>query len=871
MAAARSRPSSSRSRDPRIIAAVVALVLFGGLGLWAWGRSSSTLKDKAPRTARSKSNRPPASTAKSSEAKEAADTSASATQGGSRAKDLRADRRQRSTADPATPESFVVVVETTEPGFRVEVDGILARDEAGAPLVTPCEIPLAPGPRSFRLARRSYRDISRDVVIIENETVSFEAAYDPFGEPTGYFASPFHDVAVGQSVALPQLLAGGRPQSPWLSQDGLDLWFTGEGTAGRGVFHAHRTQTDFPFETATLVQRTSEPVSSPSMTGDGLQVAFALPQQRQVRSLIRSETTEPFRPGPPLLFEEEGTERWPSVVLSPEGRTLFVIADRANRQRLRTATRRGDSPEFAFTKGTQDVPGTTPRLSADGTTWYWIDGGVVLKSRRGDAKSPFGPANQLCELPPEVAAQAATWDGYCLSHDEQWLWHPEKADGETTIVALRIQSAPSHGPRLVGRLRSAAEIAAKTAPMPAPEVTPTPAENSTTPPAESPFSYPAFRRQLADLLLIGNLSEAEALWQKAQQQASDSGIASVLQGDGLDLQLARGFWQRLQESVTGLQPGDKLRLGGSNRVVSAVAPVEWQVVTKSNAGQEKTWDLKELPPLELVAIADRITGSAHPDAPLQSAGFLLLSGQADTSEFRNRLMRAGPAQEGFVARWNARELLELKLEAEAGNLAQARRLIDRLVKRAPQSAEATAARDELNAFPARMKWTPKGGQQWQQPTPDTWEPQQPRAAGGYLASARQYRNFRLVLEWRTTEPTAHGGVFFRYSGNGPLRQNAWKLQLANDAGLTTPDRFSTGALFGIKPPLANRARAAGEWNSLELEVKGDRATARINGEPALDAVLNDPNIPERGEVCLDGEFRGISYRGVIIEPLPDTE
>ena len=209
--------------------------------------------------------------------------------------------------------------------------------------------------------------------------------------------------------------------------------------------------------------------------------------------------------------------------------------------------------------------------------------------------------------------------------------------------------------------------------------------------------------------------------------------------------------------------------------------------------------------------------------------------------------------------------------SEAGNLTRARRLIDQLVRRAPQSPEAVAAHEELAAFPSRLQWIPRGGQQWQQPAPHVWEPQQARAAGGHLASGQTYRNFRLLLEWCTTESTAQGGVFFRYSGSGPLRKNSWKLQLSNDAGLASPDRFSTGALFGIKPPTGHPIRPAGEWNSLELEVRGDRATARINDEPVLDAILSDPNIPPSGTVCLDGEFRGISYRDVIIEPLPDTE
>jgi hypothetical protein len=374
-----------------------------------------------------------------------------------------------------------------------------------------------------------------------------------------------------------------------------------------------------------------------------------------------------------------------------------------------------------------------------------------------------------------------------------------------------------------------------------------------------------------DHLLTGNVDAAHQLWTETSQQLTDPGTTAVLQGDAVEVDLARGFWQRLQRSVLALRPGDKLRLGGGNRTVLRADSDSGTVVTKTNSGQERSWVVKDLPVNELVLLADRADGGDSPQACLESAQLLLWGDQTETAEFRNRLQRALEGQQAFRARWNARELLELRFEAEAGNLTRARQLIEKLVRRAPQTAEAVAAQEELAAFPARLQWIPRGGQQWQQPAPHVWEPQQARAAGGHLASGRNYHNFRLALEWRTTEATAQGGVFFRYSGSGPLRKNAWKLQLSNDAGLASPDRFSTGALFGIKPPTAHPIRPAGEWNSLELEVKGDRAMAQINGEPVLNAILNDPNIPQSGILCLDGEFRGISYRQVVIEPLPDTE
>ena len=868
----RPRSSHRRGRTPQILAAGVILALFGSLGLWAWRQS-------APR-------RPPAN----SGATPGPESRPRSKSGSRRRETVTNDEttppvarptphpqeRQRSSPPPSdspNPKSqtpFLVAVETTEPGFLVEVDGILARNEDGDVLLTPCEIPLEPGPRLFRLARRGYRDITRQVVIIERETVSFESTYDPFGEPTGYFASPFHPAPVGEEVDLSPLLPDGKPQTPWLSQDGLDLYFCGESAAGRGVFHAHRRHSDLLFEPALLVQRTSELAASPSASSDGLQVAYVIPSQRQVRSLIRSETSDSFRSGPPLLFQEESLARWSRAYLTPEGRALLVFTTDSPPHQLKVARRRGDSAEFAFTGSSRQAPANVPSLSADGSMWYWLDANRLMKSRRNEAVNPFENGTPLCTLPENAAADSARWQGFSLSHDEQWLWFARAVEGKPYLAAMRIQAVPTHGPQLIGRPRDSLSSVEEPRPETSQADTPMSPRMADTPPQEIP-SYPAFRRRLVDELLTGNVAAAHQLWTEIRPHLTDPATAAILAGDAVELELARGFWQRLQQSVMALRPGDKLRMGGGNRTVAQTDPGSWSVVTRTNSGQERTWALKDLPVEELVLLADRAEGAASPQACLESAQMLLLGDETETADFRNRLQRSGGEQDAFRARWNARELLELRSEAAAGNLTRTRRLIDQLVRRAPQSPEAAAAQEELAAFPSRLQWTPQGGQQWQQTSPHVWEPQQARVAGGHLASGRTYRNFRLMLDWRTTEATAQGGVFFRYSGSGPLRKNAWKLQLSNDAGLASPDRFSTGALFGIKPPTAHPIRPGGEWNSLELEVKGDRATARINGESVLDAILSDPNIPPAGTICLDGEFRGISYRQVIIEPLPESE
>src|SRR5262249_16588717 len=173
------------------------------------------------------------------------------------------------------------------------------------------------------------------------------------------------------------------------------------------------------------------------------------------------------------------------------------------------------------------------------------------------------------------------------------------------------------------------------------------------------------------------------------------------------------------------------------------------------------------------------------------------------------------------------------------------------------------------SLPARLTWTPVGPQNWNMSTPGEFAASSRKAAGAYLVSAAEYGNFVLTLEWKTDSDAAQGGVYFRFKRGGDLRKNAFKIHFASDHAIrATPDRFSTGSLFGIKGPRTNNVRPTGEWNTLALRVEGDRVRATVNGVEVLDTPATDPNIGPQGYVCLDGEFGGITYRKVLVYELP---
>ena len=49
-----------------------------------------------------------------------------------------------------------------------------------------------------------------------------------------------------------------------------------------------------------------------------------------------------------------------------------------------------------------------------------------------------------------------------------------------------------------------------------------------------------------------------------------------------------------------------------------------------------------------------------------------------------------------------------------------------------------------------------------------------------------------------------------------------------------------------------------------LQVRGERTSVFINGKKVLQLLANDPAVPAKGFVALDGEFGGIAYRKILL-------
>jgi len=156
-----------------------------------------------------------------------------------------------------------------------------------------------------------------------------------------------------------------------------------------------------------------------------------------------------------------------------------------------------------------------------------------------------------------------------------------------------------------------------------------------------------------------------------------------------------------------------------------------------------------------------------------------------------------------------------------------------------------------------------------------WEDGVLRVTGpnGWLRSKRMYADFDLEVQFRFLTDDADSGIFFRAVGAEPFLRGwpnqAYQLQMRNPA---TQSRFPPlGGLFRHGMPeddtrfddaLARSVtRAAGQWQTLEITVAGERVTARINGTPVLEAqgIGNGS-----GYIGIQGETPSLEFRSVRI-------
>ena len=160
---------------------------------------------------------------------------------------------------------------------------------------------------------------------------------------------------------------------------------------------------------------------------------------------------------------------------------------------------------------------------------------------------------------------------------------------------------------------------------------------------------------------------------------------------------------------------------------------------------------------------------------------------------------------------------------------------------------------------------------------DGWQPVGRRdsawsAAGGIMQNAKsganlitgqKFDDFKLHLEFRVPKGE-NSGVYLR---------GRYELQIDDAAGLE-PSSHHLGGLYGFIAPSENVAKAAGEWQTMDVTLVGRMLTLDLNGTnvicnreiPGITGGAIDSAEAEPGPLLLQGDHGPVDYRNIVITP-----
>lgn len=142
----------------------------------------------------------------------------------------------------------------------------------------------------------------------------------------------------------------------------------------------------------------------------------------------------------------------------------------------------------------------------------------------------------------------------------------------------------------------------------------------------------------------------------------------------------------------------------------------------------------------------------------------------------------------------------------------------------------------------------------------------PDEHGTDLVSTDSFRDFVVRYEYMVP-PGANSGFYLR---------GRHELQILDDFGSGQPSLSGNGSFYNLAAPAKFASRAPGEWQTVEIILKGNKVTvtmngARIHNEQTLDRATGgelDRNIDAPGPILLQGDHGAVAFRNMRIRVLP---
>jgi hypothetical protein len=174
---------------------------------------------------------------------------------------------------------------------------------------------------------------------------------------------------------------------------------------------------------------------------------------------------------------------------------------------------------------------------------------------------------------------------------------------------------------------------------------------------------------------------------------------------------------------------------------------------------------------------------------------------------------------------------------------------------------------------AKETWTVKDGILQMKPKVDD----KGRKSGVNLATAKDYRNFELLVDWKIHKG-GDSGIYLR----GQPQVQIWDSDsltggLAEDKGTGSGGLWNNPKGSKEKVPLKKADRPVGEWNTFRIILQGNKVTVYLNGTRVVDqgTLLNiwEPKkpLPAKGPIELQYHGDQLYFRNIYLKELPGAE
>ncbi len=148
--------------------------------------------------------------------------------------------------------------------------------------------------------------------------------------------------------------------------------------------------------------------------------------------------------------------------------------------------------------------------------------------------------------------------------------------------------------------------------------------------------------------------------------------------------------------------------------------------------------------------------------------------------------------------------------------------------------------------------------------------------GLYLTTVRNYRDFELVLEYKTV-PKADSGIYLKGCPQVQIWDHTNEKEFKNGADKGSGGLWNNSPGKPGKDPLVLADRPFGEWNAVRVIQCGSRTWVWLNGKQVVDNAVMENYfarrlpLPPMGPIQLQTHGGEIRWRNIAIREIPSDE